>query len=98
MTTHRFRVILTAATIIAMGPMVRRPAEASCASGLCYYGNNAPVIVNPKVYLIEWGFGLPVSAKDPSNEVPTLENLYSSFGGWHWTGTDTQYFQTVNSV
>lgn len=68
-----------------------------------YYGGH--VQLNPKVYLVLWGWGEPgafdhttpgMPANDPDGAGARMTAFIKAFGGTAWAGSQTQYFQLIN--
>jgi hypothetical protein len=56
---------------------------------LIYYGG--PVMTNPKVYVVYWGW-----TSDPSGEAPYLNAFLGNVGGSSWLNIVTQYSSITN--
>lgn len=59
------------------------------ANNVCYQGGS--VLTAPKIYLVYWGWGSPMS--DPLGAVPVLDAFSRGIGGTKSGGVVTQYYQ-----
>ncbi len=83
-------IVLLACLLVSISNASRALAQACVnnPNNLTYWGG--PVLHNPRIRLILWGFGTPVN--DPNGEIPFVTNVLSGSPGWHWVGSDTQYY------
>ena len=70
---------------------------------MSYFGG--PVQVQPKIYVVFWGWGEPgafdhttsgLPASDPDGAGARMLAFVKAIGGTYWAGTQTQYYQQVN--
>ncbi len=80
-------------------PVAGEPAPVNMA----YFGGH--VQVTPKVYLVLWGWGQAgafnhttpgMPANDPDGAGQRMTDFLNAVGGTGWTGSQTQYYETVN--
>ena len=83
------------------GPPVA--AGAPYPGNMAYFGGH--VQVQPKIYLVFWGWGEPgafdhttpgVPASDPDGAAARMTAFVKAMGGTKWAGVQTQYYETVN--
>jgi serine protease len=78
------------------------------AAGVPYPGNmgyfGGHVQVQPKIYLVYWGWGEPgafdhvtpgMPASDPDGAAQRMTAFIKAMGGTDWAGVQTQYYETV---
>jgi serine protease len=70
---------------------------------MAYFGGH--VQVTPKIYLVFWGWGQSgafdhttpgMPANDPDGAAARMTAFVKAIGGTAWTGSQTQYYETVN--
>jgi serine protease len=70
---------------------------------MAYFGGH--VQVTPKIYLVFWGWGQAgafdhttpgMPANDPDGAAARMTAFVKAIGGTAWTGSQTQYYETVN--
>ena len=80
-------------------PVAGEPAPVNMA----YFGGH--VQVAPKIYLVFWGWGQAgafdhvtpgMPTYDPDGAAARMTNFVKAFGGTAWSGSQTQYYQTIN--
>jgi hypothetical protein len=80
-------------------PVAGEPAPVNMA----YFGGH--VQIDPKVYLVYWGWGEPgafnhttpgMPADDPDGAAARMTAFIRAVGGTNWAAVSTQYYETVN--
>ncbi|HEY7967204.1 MAG TPA: hypothetical protein VID68_09255 [Solirubrobacteraceae bacterium] len=80
-------------------PVAGEPAPVNMA----YFGGH--VQVDPKIYLVFWGWGEPgafnhttpgMPSDDPDGAAARMTAFVKAIGGTGWAGVSTQYYETVN--
>ena len=80
-------------------PVAGEPAPVNMA----YFGGH--VQVDPKIYLVFWGWGEPgafnhttpgMPSDDPDGAAARMTAFIKAIGGTPWAGVSTQYYETVN--
>jgi hypothetical protein len=70
---------------------------------MAYFGGH--VQINPKIYLVLWGWGEPgafdhttpgMPASDPDGAGARMLAFVKALGGTAWAGSQTQYYQQIN--
>jgi serine protease len=78
-------------------------AGAPAPGNMAYFGGH--VQVQPKVYLVFWGWGEPgafdhttpgAPTSDPDGAAQRMTAFIKAMGGTAWAGSQTQYYETVN--
>jgi serine protease len=78
-------------------------AGAPAPVNMAYFGGH--VQVTPKIYLVFWGWGQSgafdhttpgMPANDPDGAAARMTAFVKAMGGTAWTGSQTQYYETVN--
>jgi hypothetical protein len=84
------------------------PAGQPDMVNMAYYGGH--VQITPKIYLVLWGWGQkgafkprppgtcppPLRPSDPDGAGQRMISFLRAIGGTDWTGTQTQYYHTIN--
>ncbi len=79
------------------------PAGQPAMVNMAYFGGH--VQVQPKIYLVFWGWGQAgafdhttpgAPTYDPDGAAARMTNFVKAFGGTAWSGSQTQYYQTIN--
>lgn len=88
---------------ICCAPVAPPPAGAPAPVNMAYFGGH--VQVEPKIYLVFWGWGQAgafdhttpgMPSYDPDGAAQRMTNFVKAFGGTAWSGSQTQYYQTIN--
>src|SRR4051812_11686536 len=78
-------------------------AGAPAPVNMAYFGGH--VQATPKIYLVFWGWGQAgafdhttpgMPANDPDGAAARMTAFVKAIGGTAWTGSQTQYYETVN--
>ncbi len=88
---------------ICCAPVAPPPAGAPAPVNMAYFGGH--VQVEPKIYLVFWGWGQAgafdhvtpgMPSYDPDGAAARMTSFVKAFGGTAWSGSQTQYYQTIN--
>jgi serine protease len=79
------------------------PAGEPSMGNMAYFGGH--VQVTPKVYLVLWGWTRPgafstsgFKPSDPDGAAARMTSFLKAIGGTAWTGSQTQYYETVGGT
>ncbi len=88
---------------VCCAPVAPPPAGAPAPVNMAYFGGH--VQVEPKIYLVFWGWGQAgafdhvtpgMPTYDPDGAAARMTNFVKALGGTAWAGSQTQYYQTIN--
>jgi serine protease len=88
---------------ICCAPVAPPPAGAPAPVNMAYFGGH--VQVQPKIYLVFWGWGQAgafdhttpgVPTYDPDGAAARMTAFVKAMGGTAWAGSQTQYYEIVN--
>jgi hypothetical protein len=89
---------------VCCAPIGIPPAGQPAPVNMAYFGGH--VQVTPKIYLVFWGWGQTGAfdhttsgqpTNDPDGAAARMTAFVKALGGTAWAGSQTQYFETVNS-